>query len=372
MDKKTFDNLAAKIENGTATQSELEQYSAWFNTYSDELEWKTNELGPLNERKARLFDNIEAEIKRKQPAKVIPLYYKIAAAASIAFFAIGAAYYFLQQEPTTQVAQVKQDVSPFSKQAILKTHGKSIVLDSTLNGSVARYANTHIQKTKGDQIAYTNVSETSQLVFDTLQVPAGGKPYHLNLADGSKIIVNVASSLRYPENFRSNNNEVQLISGEAYFAIVHNAKAPLIIKAAGQTIEDIGTEFNVNTYNDEPDNRTTLVEGAIAVNKRNLIPGQQAIILNNTLTIAKANIAQTIAWKQGDFSFNGENINTVMRELARWYNIEVKYEGKTSKVGYFVRISRSKNISEVLKVLERTNSVHFKIEGRRVTVLSKK
>lgn len=322
------------------------------------------------ERKEAVFHAITDEPQQQQ--KSHRKWYRIAAAASL-FIGIGvAAYFILHQEPKPQVAQNKQDVAPFSKLAILKTgHGKTIILDSTQKGALAQYANAQIQKT-GDQIAYTNNSETARPIFDTLQVPAGGKPYHLKLADGSAVIVNVASTLRYPENFRKGQSGIELISGEAYFTIVHNTASPVTIKANGQTIEDIGTEFNVNIYSDEPDSRTTLVEGALSVNHKKLNPGQQAIIIGNNLTIAAANIMQVTAWKEGYFRFNGEKIQAVMRELARWYNIEVKYEGKIADVGYYVKISRSKNISEVLKALERTNSVHFKIEGRRVTVLSKK
>jgi transmembrane sensor len=304
--------------------------------------------------------------------KIRPLWPRIAAAASILLCLSVGAYFLLHKKPA--VPLTNNDVAPFSKQAILKTgHGKTLVLDSNAKGTLAQYANTHIQKTGSEQIAYTNTSQkTEQVVYDTLQVPAGGKPYHLKFTDGTSIIVNVASALRFPENFEGNKREAELISGEAYFTIIHNSKSPFTLKAKGQLIEDIGTEFNVNTYSDEPESRTTLVAGAIKVNAKALVPGQQAIITEGSMVLAKANIMQAVAWKDGYFRFNGEHIQAVMRELARWYNIEVVYQGKQTDAGFFVRITRSRNISEVLKVLERTNSVHFKIEGRRVIVYGKK
>jgi transmembrane sensor len=369
MTTKELSELFKKYNDGTLSEAEEKLLDEW---YAKEILDSSDQL--TDEDTALLSGRLRASLPLAEPEKTRRLWPRIAAAASLLIGISIAVYFALHQEPKQQVAQAKHDVAPFSKLAVLKTgHGKTIVLDKTHQGTLAQYANTHIQKTTGDQIAYTNSDlAESKVIFDTLQVPAGGKPYHLKLADGSAIIVNVASTLRYPENFRKNNNEVELINGEAYFAIVHNTKAPLTIKAAGQSIEDIGTEFNVNTYNDEPEHRTTLVEGAIKVNSKTLIPGQQAIILDHTITIAKANIEQITAWKNGYFRFNGEKIEAVMRELARWYNIEVKYEGKPSSEGYYLKVSRSKNISEVLKALERTNSVHFKIEGRRVTVLSKK
>jgi len=338
------------------------------NAYYDLI--KSELAGPINAMaREKSFQAIVAQPQNKQKVTLWP---RIAAAASIVFILSFGAYRLFHQTAPERLAN--NDVAPFSKQAILKTgHGKTLILNNNLKGTLAQYANIAIQKSKDEQLTYTNSNEKDEkAIFDTLQVPAGGRPYHLKLADGSAIIVNVASVLRFPENFRKTNNNIELIAGEAYFNIIHNAQSPLTIKAAHQTIEDVGTEFNVNTYEDEPDSRTTLVEGAVKVNNRTLVPGQQAIITAGSFTLATANILQVTAWKDGYFRFSGQHIQAVMRELARWYNIEVVYEGKPTNVGYFAKIARSKNISEVLKSLERTNSVHFKIEGRRVTVYSKK
>ncbi|MDR3490472.1 MAG: DUF4974 domain-containing protein [Gammaproteobacteria bacterium] len=368
--------LADKYLKDTISESERAELEAWFRQQRDEpLDIPSGFADDEEALERRIFNAIEARTGQHQEARRVALWPRIAAAASVLLLLSAGGYFILHRQSKQQtVSLAKQDIAPFSQNAVLKTgHNKKIILDSTNKGLLAQYANTSIQKTSGDQLVYSNNNEPeAKVVFDTLQVPAGGKPYHLKLADGSAIIVNVASTLRFPENFRKNNNEVDLIAGEAYFSIIHNSKAPLIVKAKDQTVEDVGTEFNVNTYNDETDSRTTLVEGAVKVNKRFLLPGQQAIITGTNLAIAKADVEQTTSWKNGYFRFNGEEIQTVMRELARWYSIEVKYEGKISKEGYYVKISRSKNISEVLRVLERTNSVHFKIEGRRVTVLSKK
>lgn len=375
--------LYRRFLQGECTQEELAALFRYFGTANEDALRRLieNELSASEDvaataeegrKLATLKELIDARIQSPDNGRFYRLWPRIAAAASV-LLVIGAGMYFLTRKPELPVALAGNDIKPFTNQAILKTgHGKTLLLDSNAKGTLAQYANTQIQKTAGDRIAYTNNVVEDKVVFDTLQVPAGGKPYHLKLADGSQVIVNVASALRFPENFRKNNNEVELIAGEAYFNIVHNAASPLTIKAKGQVIEDIGTEFNVNIYNEEPDSRTTLVEGKIRVNKKDLVPGEQAILNANNLTIAKADIGTTIGWIKGDFVFNGEKIQQVMRELARWYNIEVKYEGKPTDVGFYLKIARSKNISEVLNALERTKNVHFKIEGRRVTVLSKK
>jgi len=373
MDKKTLDRLIDRISSGEATDEELAAYNHYLNQATDAGEnWNEQRFGNEELFGVKMLDEINSRIGY-EPTRLVRLWPRIAAAASILLFMSIGGYFLLHKKQTLQVAQ--NDVAPFSKQAVLKTgHGKTLTLDSNARGSLAQYANTQIQKTGGEQIAYANSGVvTEKVIFDTLQVPAGGKPYHLQLADGSRIIVNVASSLRFPENFRKNDNEIELITGEAYLSIVHNANAPLTIRAKDQLIEDVGTEFNINTYNDEPDSRTTLVEGAINVNTEALKPGEQAILNGKSLIIAKANIMQVTAWKDGYFRFNGEHIQAVMRELARCYNIDVVYDGKPTDVGFYLRISRSRNISEVLKGLERiTKTVHFKIEGRRVIVLGKK
>jgi transmembrane sensor len=369
MSKNNIADLLERYQRGECTPEEKARVDQWFEAH--EMAETRFEQMTANEQEnwvSALFADIQQANQPKPTTIYRKLYPYIAAASVILILGSGLLFFKLKSLPPPS-----GDVSPYTAKAILKTgHGKTLILDSNRKGTLAQYANTHIQKTSDDRIVYTNNQETEiNAIFDTLQVPAGGKPYHLKLADGSVIIVNVASTLRFPENFRKNNNEVELISGEAYFNIIHDAQAPLIIKAKGQTIEDIGTEFNVNTYHDEPDSRTTLVEGAVKVNRKLLAPGQQAILRGSTLMIAKADVEQITSWKNGYFRFNGEDIQTVMRELARWYNIEVRYEGKISKEGYYVKISRSKNISEVLKALERTNSVHFKIEGTTPTVLHK-
>jgi transmembrane sensor len=365
--KAQFLKLLERYREGSLTPEEKRLLDAWYNVYGTE---STHELAPDE------LANVEADLQRRlplvPPAHVKPLWQRIAAAASVIVFLSAGAYFLLHEKPTPQEALAKQDIAPFTQQAILKTgHGKTIRLNDH-KGIVAQYANTEIKKTGGDQITYTNnANSDNKIIFDTLQIPAGGKPYHLKLADGSTIIVNVASSIRFPENFRVNNNEVNLMSGEAYFSIVHNSKAPLLIKAKGQLIEDIGTEFNVNTYVDEPDSKTTLIDGAIRVNSRSLLPGQQAIVTSNKLTVATADIIRVTAWKEGYFRFNNEEITTIMRELARWYNIEVAYEQPVTWEHFTMKISRAKNISLVLQILEQTQHVHFKINGRRVTVLHK-
>jgi ferric-dicitrate binding protein FerR (iron transport regulator) len=195
-----------------------------------------------------------------------------------------------------------------------------------------------------------------------------GRQWQLTLPDGTKVWLNAASSIHYPLSFTGKEREVE-ITGEAYFEVVHNSKQPFKVKVAGQVINDIGTSFNVNAYPDEPSLQTTLVDGVIMVNGTKLKPGQQAALINNQIIVSSANIEQALAWKNGAFSFDNADIYTMMRQLSRWYNVEVIYEGKPDSTPFKGEIGRSLTLAQVLKVLESLH-VHFRIEeDKRIVIL---
>jgi transmembrane sensor len=213
------------------------------------------------------------------------------------------------------------------------------------------------------------------MVYDTLTIPRGGQ-YPIRLADGTKVWLNSATSLRYPETFASNERKVELIYGEAYFDVAHNSSKPFRVILKGHTLEDIGTQFNVNAYDDEPTMRTTLVEGSIKVSRsgKNILlkPGQQAIIksTNSSIIVQNADVDEAVAWKNGYFKFDGEDLRSVMRKVSRWYNVDVTYQGNfRDNISFLGEVSRSKNISAVLKIMEATGNVHFQITERRVVVM---
>ncbi|MES2107959.1 MAG: FecR family protein [Bacteroidota bacterium] len=363
--------LISKYRQGTCTPEERAIVEAWYATWNEQEENLSEEQ--LTAAEKRVFDRLP---KAPEHARTRTLWPRIAAAASVLLFLFAGGYFYFHNK-IAQTQNTQQDVAPYTAQAILKTGGKTILLDKTHNGKITQQNNTIITKAQGEQIVYTNQNTAAtQAVYDTIQVPAGGRPYQVKLADGSRITLNAATTLRYPESFGKDKREpIELISGEIYAEITHNSSAPLQVKTPGQLVTDIGTEFDISAYPDEEEQRTTLVEGAVKVAANNtaktLKPGEQTIRTANTFRIAPANIEQTTAWKAGDFYFNGETIEVIMRQLARWYNIEVKYEGKVTKEVFYGKVTRKKNISEVLKMLEKTQKVHFKVEGRRVTVLSR-
>ncbi len=290
-------------------------------------------------------------------------------AAAAVLLLIGSGTYFIisrtNEKSTIASVHYKGDVQPGHNGAILHlSNGNTVVLDSAQDGTVATQGSMQAVKVNG---ALKYIGKTAELIYNTVSTDRG-RQWQLTLPDGTKVWLNAASSIHYPLSFTGNEREVE-ITGEAYFEVVHNSKQPFKVKVAGQVIEDIGTAFNVNSYSDEPTRKTTLIEGAVSVNGTELKPGQQASLINNQIRVSAANVEQALAWKNGAFSFDNADIYTVMRQLSRWYNVEVVYEGEPDTTPFKGEIGRSLTLAQVLKVLESLH-VHFRIEeDKRIVIL---
>jgi ferric-dicitrate binding protein FerR (iron transport regulator) len=251
------------------------------------------------------------------------------------------------------------------------------MLDSSANGTVSKQGNTTIINTNG-LLAYKALQEKSTaIVYNTLTTGRGNQ-YQLILPDGSRVWLNAASSITYPTAFTGNNRRVT-ITGEVYFEVKHNSKSPFIVKTGMQEIEDIGTAFNVNAYPDESADITTLVEGKIKVvgykmqgagkNEIMLKPGEQARFTSSGIgnVVKDANIEAATAWKNGRFYFNGMELPVIMRQIARWYNVAIAYEGPVPAGHYMGSPSRNLSAAQMLQLLE-YGGVKFRIEGRKIIV----
>ncbi|TCD05936.1 FecR family protein [Pedobacter frigidisoli] len=284
-------------------------------------------------------------------------------------------YYTLFDNPVMQptLSGLTHEIAPGSSKALLMlADGRKISLTDSINGILASQLNTQVEKSKKGSISYKN-SQASKapLVYNILSTPRAAK-FEIVLADGTKATLDAASSIRYPVSFNTNERKVE-ITGQVYFEVAHNKRKPFIVVTKGQYIEVLGTHFNVNSYDGEPALRTTLFEGSVKITlgKKSVFlkPGQEALAKQSgEINIENADTEEAAAWKNGYFRFNNENIVTIMRSISRWYDIDVIYQGEMSGEEYNGTISRYKNISQVLKMLEYSNSVHFKVEGRRVTV----
>jgi ferric-dicitrate binding protein FerR (iron transport regulator) len=314
----------------------------------------------------------------------IPVYKKygwIAAAAVIIVLA-GSVYIWRMaaKQPPVAAIQPESDVAPGGNKATLTlAGGKRIVLDSAANGSIAQQGNVNIVKLNNGQLVYNLNGNAGEVWMNTMTTPVGGQ-YQLTLPDGTKVWLNAASSITYPSAFAGANRNVS-ITGEAYFEVAKDIARPFIVNVNNESeIKVLGTHFNVNAYTDETAARTTLLEGSVNVSvigpsltgikSAILKPGEQAVVADNSpLTIDHSpDVEQAVAWKNGRFNFNGADLHTVMRQLTRWYGINVKYEGNVTDEIFQGELTRDLKLSQVLRILGKME-IKFRIEGKTLVVI---
>jgi len=297
------------------------------------------------------------------------------AAAAIVATIVAFGFYFIPltkkvpeySEKTNNKLPVN-DIAPpdASKATLTLADGKVIVLDNTGNGSLATKGAANADKLNGDKLVY-NVKEGIKVEYHTLAVPKGSKPIQLQLADGSLVWLNSASSITFPNVFADIDRKVT-IRGEVYFEVAKSAGKKFFVSANGTTTEVLGTHFNINSYENEQAVKVTLLEGSVHVNGTILKPGQQAIIAESGVKInSDVNIDQVMAWKNGVFEFAETDIQSIMRQIERWYDVEVVFND-TIMQHFNGTIQRQVNASEVLDMLEKTGGVRFVIEGKKVVV----
>ncbi|MBN9385825.1 MAG: DUF4974 domain-containing protein [Chitinophagaceae bacterium] len=318
------------------------------------------------------------------PVRTLP-WRKWIAAAAAAILLVSVGYYFWHrpavQHDVAPVIVKLNDVGPGGDGAILTlADGRQIVLDSAANGRLTMDGNAAITKTGNGQLAYkaatgSGLRATSQFTYNTLTTSRGKKAV-LTLADGTRVWLNALSSIKFPTNFTGKDRTVE-ITGEAYFEVAKSASMAFVVRKGGSDygIQVLGTSFNVNTYDDEDAIRTTLLDGSVRVFQGAanslLKPGQQAVSNDKgKIDVVKGvNIENVMAWKSGVFRFDRSDIGTVMRQIARWYDVDVTYRG-TITHHFGGTISRDVNVSRVFNMLEMTGAVKFSIEGRKVTVVA--
>lgn len=331
----------------------------------------------------RLLQHEDFKPKRSD-TKLMPLYRY--AAAAIVLLACAISIYFYTTTASVFNRLSDHDIAPGGNKAmLLLSDGKKIDLEAISSGQLLHESGIDITKTKDGQLIYTidqSAASGDTNLKNTVITPKGGQ-YQVNLPDGTKVWLNAQSTLKFPLRF-TKVREVSL-TGEAYFEVAkvyqdasHKERLPFYVNSPNQRVEVLGTHFNINAY-PESLTKTTLLEGAVRVvskgntysnNQVYLLPGQMAINSGSAMQTGTADLEEIMAWKNGLFIFNGQNLAAIMKEVERWYNVEVVFEDKDLKNDVFNgSTSRFKNISELLEVLESTGSVHFKISGRRVTVM---
>ena len=377
--------LLEKYKQGRISQEELLRLKVIVEAGDYEPEIKADILAALygsvpdsgwqKEDETAILQHILQPAPQKATGRIRIIRYAVAAAALGAVITAGGVYIKWRQPAAPVAVETRQALEPGSNKAMLVlADGKTIPLDSANIGALAKQGNTSILNT--DQgLAYKPEGAPSEVVYNTVVTPRGGQ-YQLTLADGSKVWLNAASSIRFPTAFTGKERLVE-ISGEGYFQIAANAQQPFRVKVKGTSGMDVnvlGTSFNIMAYPDEEAITTTLENGAVQLVNGNiksiLKPGFAGNLTKGSpdFQIEKADLEQTLAWKDGKFRFRNTSIQTIMRQIARWYNIEVTYEGDLSDIRLTGIISRRENASSLFRILSTTKRVHFDINDNRILV----
>lgn len=376
--------LIEKYLAGKCTVEEQLQVEKWLEENSTLTnEWMQMDGAAKTEWMSSLFGEIKNTIdsREQQAAPVRTMRSKIwrnMAAAAVVLVLTGLTGYLLlnrkQDKELTgrnESHTIQNDIAPGSDKAILTlADGRNIPLDSSAKGNIAMPGAVTVINTDG-VLAYDINEKPTDIVYNTLSTPKGGQ-YRLVLADGSKVWLNAASSLRFPTAFVGEERRVE-VTGEAYFEVAHRTAMPFIVQKGDATIHVLGTDFNVNAYEDEAALKIALLEGSVKVNKASqsvlIKPGQQVEIdPTGDIKLNKdVDPDEIVAWKNGYFNFSRLQIQEIMRQVARWYDVKVEYEGRIPEKHFTGIVSRDNKISEVLKIMEHAG-IRFRLEGNKIIV----
>jgi ferric-dicitrate binding protein FerR (iron transport regulator) len=368
MNHKNAAEILARYRQGLATTEEKALVEDWL-TFGD--------FPDPDATAAAIAADVE-EIGRRLPLKqpvVRRLWPRVSAAAAV-LLAAGLGWYWLAGEqslPVAHVPAVQEEVAPGQNRAVLTlAGGQAIPLSSAQTGVVINMAGLHYAD--GSSIAGADEKqEAAATAYHTVVTPRGGQ-YQVILEDGTKVWLNAGSSLKFPESFgRLPNREVSL-TGEAYFEVAKNSAQPFVVTTPRQQVEVLGTQFNVSCYADEAVTKTTLLQGAVRVTPAGgtasdvLKPGQQSVVEGARMRITAWDTEEAVAWKNGNFDFRNEPLEDILRKVCRWYDVDVVYEGAIPPTALYGKISRSKSLNAVLRVLEISGGVKIKLEGRKLIV----
>jgi len=374
-DQTYLRELAYKWKNGILTKEEKDYLDRWDERHADEMLILPGGTESAEVVKARIHAALLSVIHKDSALKRRKLNRArwLAAAAAIMLIAVGIYFYKSYEATHGSASKFKaqhalNDIQPGYNQATLTLgNGKTITLSDKKNAIVV--ASSHLTYNDGTEIRTS--SKTIELL--KASTPRGGQ-YQVLLPDGTHVWLNSMSSIQFPSKFTGDNREVEL-TGEAYFEVAKNKVLPFIVKTDQQRIKVLGTHFNVNSYRDEPVVKTTLLEGSVSISSLNNIyqpvtvkPGQEAVSTNQGIAVKQANMEADMAWKNGLFIFKNSDLKTVMRQLSRWYDIDVEFKGPVPLEEFNGKVYRNMTLNEVLEVLS-FSKVKFKIEGKKMTII---
>lgn len=383
-----LDELFALHLNQSATEIEQEEFWGYVNDpmYGREVKELVATLFSESDNLSMISEDertvILAEVFSSQRTPVLispPVIHKLnfwprlAGIAAAIVFIVAGVYFFKPQPKPVRESQYARDIAPGKVGATLTlANGKKIRLADVVNGEIAMEAGTKVTKTENGELIYEiKGNSADENTINTLST-AKGETYTLTLPDKSKVWLNAASSLTYSANLTERGKRRVKLEGEGYFEIAKDKNHPFVVESGNQEVEVLGTHFNVNAYRDEKVYRTTLLEGSVKVSGHGemkiLVPGHQALNSGGHIKLSKVDTELAVAWKSNNFIFDRLDIKEIMRNIERWYNVEVIYKEEIPSGTFWGSVSRFENISKVLIPLEATGNVHFEIEGRKIYV----
>lgn len=412
-------NLLQGYIHQTLSDAETRELKVWAELSAENLQLLTDmgsaEYWEKAIEKQQSYDlenalqRVKISIKPTDRKSHLYKYLAIAASLILIGFAIFRFYSADSDHVTPTVAHLETIKPGGNKAYLVLANGKKISLTDAVNGTLAKESGVEISKTADGQVVYAVGEITSELgmsnsnattkgvrrekpaaMMNTIETPKGGQ-YQVRLPDGSKVWLNAASSLRFPSSFSGADIRKVELKGEAYFEVEKvmakdkgakgkEYRMPFIVVTDNQKVEVLGTHFNINSYSDEKNTKTTLIEGRVRVSSSGqassendeaaiLKPGQQALVKNGSIRVVAVDAEEEVAWKNGSFSFDGQDFDAVMRMISRWYDVDVIYDYNPKNLHIAGVVSKYRDVTEVLKMLEVTGDVKFKVEGRRITVI---
>lgn len=369
MEKENIKDILNKIGKKKLTDEEEAKAKLWL------FQLNLQEPSGLSDHQIQdackqIWTKLEHIEKRKPSRKI---WISWAATAAAVLILIGGGMFYLNHQSTGPGELIYgNDIVPGTNGATLTlADGTTILISDTLTGNIAQQSGVSISKDIDGQIIYEILGEETNNIAYNILTTAAGEQSKVKLPDGTLVFLNTASSLRYPTSFANAPQRKVYLTGESYFQVKEDQEQPFVVETERQRVEVLGTRFNLNTY-DPSLSITTLEEGSIRVSMeagtKLIYPGEQSLNDGTSIKVVDADLEQVLGWTNGNFIFMGASIQTVMKQLERWYDVEVVYDGPPVEGLFYANISRNKNLSEILKVLQKTNAVHFSIQGRRILV----
>ncbi|TCD01382.1 FecR family protein [Pedobacter psychroterrae] len=372
MTNQESEKLLKRYSSGEATDEEVILLLSWIQE-SEGLENPAFTIEELESNKFKMWQKIMSTNKSNTYKKWWP---SIAIAASFALIVSAGLYSYKNWAGDSLILN---DIAPGKNTATLTlSNGSKINLSDVVNGKLATQHGVTISKTKEGELRYQTQTEKQNLTpeYNSLTT-ANGQQYELVLPDQTKVWLNSTSVLKFPASFMGLKDRTVELLGEAYFEVSKDQEHPFIVKTAEQDVIVLGTHFNLNSYADEQATTTTLLEGSVKVLSvlnhfsQTIKPGEKAVNTGKSITVEPANLQQVTAWKNGFFRFTDESLESILRQISRWYDVKIVYEGNRkdfANLTFLGVISRDKNLSTVLKTIERTDKVRFTVKGKIITV----